>query len=173
MVLVAITRKMPVVWPAVYRPVAVIVPPVAVNVALTGATELSLYLPDTENCFVLPTYTVAVSRERMMRTRVGAAVTATLAVPLFPSLAAVIVDEPAATPVTSPPPLTVAADGVELDHVTTRPDKAFPFESLGVAVSCTVCPRFSAKVTLYFTGRISGHFGGIGRSQLRCRLLLG
>ena len=58
MVLVAITRKMPVVWPAVYRPVAVIVPPVAVNVALTGATELSLYLPDTENCFVWPTYTV-------------------------------------------------------------------------------------------------------------------
>jgi len=164
---------MPVVWPAVYRPVAVIVPLVAVNVALTGATELSLYLPDTENCFVSPTYTVAVSGERMMRTRVGGAVTATLAVPLFPSLAAVIVDEPAATPVTSPPPLTVAADGVELDHVTTRPDKAFPFESLGVAVSCTVCPRFSAKVTLYFTGRISGHFGGIGRSQLRCRLLLG
>jgi len=141
---------MPVVWPAVYRPVAVIVPPVAVNVALTGATELSLYLPDTENCFVVPTYTVAVSGERMMRTRVGGA-TVTLEVPLFPSVAAVIVAEPAATPVTSPLALTVAADGVELDHVTTRPDKAFPFESLGVAVSCTVWPTCSvadAGVTL-------------------------
>src|SRR2546422_8582196 len=68
--LVAMTLNVPAVWPAVYRPFVVIVPPVAANVALTGAEELSLYLPDTENCLVLPTLTVAVSGASVMRTSV-------------------------------------------------------------------------------------------------------
>src|SRR6266550_3310211 len=69
------------------------------------------------------------------------AVTITIAVPLLPSLVAVsVAEEPAATPVTSPLPLTVATPVASLTHVTTRPVNGLPFASWGVAVSCTVCP---------------------------------
>src|SRR3989440_11129514 len=61
-------------------------------------------------------------------------------VPLCPSLVAVIVADPAATPVTSPLPLTVAAAVLLLCQVTVRPASVLPFASLGVAVSCTVPP---------------------------------
>src|SRR5437016_683661 len=61
-------------------------------------------------------------------------------VPLFPSLVAVIVAEPGVTPETRPLLLTVATAVLELDHVTVRPESAFPPASLGVAVSCTVWP---------------------------------
>jgi hypothetical protein len=67
-------------------------------------------------------------------------VTVTVAVPLCPSLVAVIVAVPAATPVTSPLPLTVATADALVAQVTTRPVSAFPTESRGVAVSCTVAP---------------------------------
>src|SRR5438876_3684050 len=67
-------------------------------------------------------------------------VTVMLAVPLCPSLVAVIVAEPAATPLTSPVPLTVAAAVLLLAQLTTRPDSGLPLASFGVAVSCTVCP---------------------------------
>src|SRR5205823_6078796 len=70
----------------------------------------------------------------------GAAVTLISAVPLWPSLVAVIVAEPAATLVTSPLAFTVATAGVLLAHVTTRPDSGLSLTSLGVAASCTVWP---------------------------------
>src|SRR2546423_876907 len=63
-----------------------------------------------------------------------------VAVPLFPSLVAVIVAEPAPRPVTSPLPLTRAIVVSSLAQVTTLPDSGLPFASLGVALSCTVCP---------------------------------
>jgi hypothetical protein len=47
----------------------------------------------------------------------GLAVTVTLDVPLFPELVAVIVAEPAATPVTTPLELTVAATALLVDQV--------------------------------------------------------
>src|SRR5438093_11685982 len=68
----------------------------------------------------------------------GTCTTVMAAVPLCPSLVAVIVAEPATLPVTSPLQLTVATAVVELAHVTTRPDNGLPFTSLGVAVSCAV-----------------------------------
>src|SRR5205823_13193731 len=68
----------------------------------------------------------------------GTWVTVTDAVPLFPSLVAVIVAEPGVTPETSPELFTVATDVLLLDQVTARPDRAVPFASLGVAVSWTV-----------------------------------
>src|SRR5438046_1880423 len=68
------------------------------------------------------------------------AVTVMLALPLCPSLVAVIVAEPAVTPLTSPLPFTVATDVLLLDQVTTRPVSGLPLASFGVAVSCTVCP---------------------------------
>src|SRR5437773_7795583 len=61
-------------------------------------------------------------------------------VPLRPSLVAVIVAEPAATPDTSPPPLTVATAVLLLLQVTVRPVSALPLPSLGVAVSGIVPP---------------------------------
>ena len=62
------------------------------------------------------------------------------AVPLFPSLEAVMVADPAPTPATSPLPFTVAMAVLLLPHVTTRPASALPLASRGVAVSCPVCP---------------------------------
>ena len=70
----------------------------------------------------------------------AAPVTVMADVPLCPSLVAVIVADPAATPDTSPLPLTVATDVLLLDHVTVRPVTGLPFASFGVAVSCTVWP---------------------------------
>src|SRR5438552_18843029 len=67
-------------------------------------------------------------------------VTVMAAVPLFPSLVALIVTEPGVTPVTRPLVLTAATAVLELDHVTVRPESGFPPASLGVAVSCTVWP---------------------------------
>src|SRR5204862_6241085 len=67
-------------------------------------------------------------------------VTVTADVPVLPSDVAVMVAEPAVTPLTSPLPFTVATDVLLLDQVTTRPVSGLPFASFGVAVSCTVCP---------------------------------
>src|SRR5439155_57929 len=67
-------------------------------------------------------------------------VTVMAEVPVLPSLVAVMVAGPAATPVTSPLPFTVANAVALLDQVTTRPGRGVPFASLGVAVSWTVLP---------------------------------
>src|SRR2546421_8671378 len=77
----------------------------------------------------------------------GATVTVTLAVPLCPSLVAVIVTgPPAATPLTSPLPFTLAIALLLDCQVTTRPVSGLPFVSLGVAVSCTVLPTATPAV---------------------------
>jgi hypothetical protein len=73
-------------------------------------------------------------------------VTVIAALPLFPSLVAVIVAEPAAAPVTTPLEFTVAADGLLLVHVTVLPESALPLASFGVAVNCTVCPTWRLAV---------------------------
>jgi hypothetical protein len=64
-------------------------------------------------------------------------------VPLWPSLVAVIVADPAVTPRTSPLALTVAVELLLLDHVIDRPVRTLPFASLSVAVSCCVAPSFT------------------------------
>src|SRR2546421_10698783 len=61
-------------------------------------------------------------------------------VPLCPSLVAVIVADPAATPVTNPLSETVAAAPLLVAQVTTRPLRAVPFASFGVAVNWVVAP---------------------------------
>jgi hypothetical protein len=68
----------------------------------------------------------------------GTAATVTAEVPDLPSLVAVIVTEPAATPVTTPVADTVAS-AVLLDvHVTVRPVSTTPFASFTVAVKVVV-----------------------------------
>src|SRR5437773_5040713 len=73
-------------------------------------------------------------------------VTVMAAVPLFPSLVALIVMEPGVTPLTRPLLLTVATAVLELDHVTVRPERGAPLASFGVAVSCTVWPACTDAV---------------------------
>jgi len=89
------------------------------------------------SCTVLPSFTLA-DAGVTVTDATGTVVTVMLAVPLCPSLVAVIVAEPATLPVTSPLELTVATDVLELAHVITRPDKGLPLASFGVAVSCAV-----------------------------------
>src|SRR5436309_15591699 len=143
---------------------------VAVIVAEPAATPLTSPLPLTVAADVLPlcrvtvgpssgwpfaSWGVAVSGRLLPAGTVpDAGVTVTEAtgmcttvmaeVPFFPSLVAVIVADPAVTPVTSPVPFTPAADGLPLDHVIVRPASVLPFASFRVAVSwigrpsCTV-----------------------------------
>src|SRR2546429_3732975 len=68
----------------------------------------------------------------------GTLVTVIADVPLFPSLAAVIVADPAAPVVTNPPEFTLATAVLLLDQVTPRPVSALPLASFGVAVSWIV-----------------------------------
>src|SRR5437773_1992068 len=89
------------------------------------------------SCWVCPACTLAAAGLTVTEAT-GTPVTVMLAVPLLPSLVAVIVAEPPAPAVTSPPPSTVATDVLLLDQVTTRPANGLPFASFGVAVSCTV-----------------------------------
>src|SRR3989449_3632690 len=76
----------------------------------------------------------------------GTLVTVIAAVPLWPSLAAVIVAAPALTPVTRPLADTVATAVLPLDQLTVRPVSGLPFASFGVAASCTVCPTNTLAV---------------------------
>jgi len=67
-------------------------------------------------------------------------VTLSVAVPLCPSLVAMMVVVPALTARTAPVPLTVATAALPDAHVTTRPVSTFPLASLFVAVACVVPP---------------------------------
>ena len=82
----------------------------------------------------MPTVTVAAVGLTVTEAT-GTLVTVMADVPLFPSLVAVIVAEPAATPVTNPLALTVATAALLVAQVTTRPVRAVPLESSGVAVN--------------------------------------
>jgi hypothetical protein len=89
------------------------------------------------NCLRAPSTIVAVAGS--MSTRAtgagGGAVTESEAVPDAPSVAAVIVADPAPTAVTSPAPLTLATDVLLDVQVIARPASAFPAASSGVAES--------------------------------------
>src|SRR5947208_17078354 len=67
-------------------------------------------------------------------------VTVMAAVPLFPSLDALIVMEPGVTPETRPLLLTVATAVLELDHVTVRPEGRMSVASVNVPVHGTDRP---------------------------------
>jgi len=87
------------------------------------------------NWTVLPTLMLA-DAGLTVTVATGGGFTVIAAVPLLPSLVAVIVTDPTATPVTSPLPETGATVGSLLVQVTVRPVSGFPAESSGVAVSC-------------------------------------
>src|SRR5438876_780812 len=91
------------------------------------------------SCAVAPACRLAVAG-LTVSDATGTVVTVTAAVPLLPSLVAVIVATPAARLVTSPVALTVATAGKLLAQVTGRPGKGLPLASCGMAVSCKVAP---------------------------------
>src|SRR5437879_2019905 len=76
----------------------------------------------------------------------GTRFTVTAAVPLCPSLVAVIVAAPAATPVTSPVGDTLATAGALDAQVTARPESTVPAASFSVVVSCTAAPMSTTAV---------------------------
>src|SRR5437016_1852708 len=86
------------------------------------------------NWVVAPTVTPA-AVGLIVTEATGTLVTVMAEVPLCPSLVAVIVAEPAATPVTNPLADTVAMAAFLVAHVTARPIRAVPFASFGVAVN--------------------------------------
>src|SRR6266550_7151538 len=93
----------------------------------------------TVSCTVPPTGRVA-GAGLTTTVATGTSATVTVALPVRPSLMAVIVAVPTAPPVTSPLADTDATVGALEVHVTARPVSALPAESFGVAASCTVCP---------------------------------
>jgi len=92
-----------------------------------------------DSCCVCPTATLA-DVGLTATDATGTLDTVIAAVPLFPSLAAVIVAAPVLTPVTRPLADTVATPGLPLNQLTVRPLSRLPFASFGIAASCTVCP---------------------------------
>jgi len=97
------------------------------------------------NCVVAPTLRLAAAG-LIVTVATGTFVTVMAAVPLCPSLVAVIVAELAATPVTNPLAETVAAAALLVAHVTARPLRAVPFASFGVAVNAVVAPTVRLAV---------------------------
>src|SRR5882762_4787896 len=97
-------------------------------------------------------------------------VTVNSAVPCTPSLVAVIVAEPASTPDTNPVALTVPTPLLLDAHVTVRPVKTFPAESLVVAASCTVPPAATLAeaglMLTHATGTLGGGGAGGGAGSL-------
>src|SRR5258706_5343386 len=77
--------------------------------------------------------------------------TVTADVPTMPSLVALIVAVPAASPATNPLPFTAAMEGALLAQVTVRPLSALPLASFGVEGSC-IYPVCRHLVQLYSDG---------------------
>src|SRR5437867_3883402 len=134
--------------------------PVTSPLAVTVATAV-LLLPQLtvrpDNGLPLASFAVAVSSTvwptcsdavagLTVTDATGTVLTVIVALPLCPSLVAVIVAAPAVTPVTTPLPLTVATAVLLLPQLTGRPDNGLPLASLGVAASCTVWPTCTDAV---------------------------
>src|SRR5881398_2237239 len=84
-----------------------------------------------------------------------------LAVPLLPSLVAVIVAEPALTLVTRPDAFAFATAVLLLAHITTRWLRGPPLASLRVAINCTVWPASTvAEAGLTATAPTGSEIGG-------------
>src|SRR5439155_604124 len=84
------------------------------------------------------------------------------AVPLFPSLVAVIVAVPAAAPATNPLPLTVAIAAAPGSHAIVRPVSTVPLSSLGLSVSCIVSPTGTLAAAAVTRADATGAGGGGG-----------
>src|SRR2546425_10164288 len=91
------------------------------------------------SCNVAPMSTLAIAGVTVT-VAIGTFVTVMAAVPLCPSLVAVIVADPGAIPVTRPLAETVTTALWLVVQLTVRPVGEFPAESFVTAASCTVAP---------------------------------
>ena len=116
---------------------------VLLEVQVTGRSVTTVPLASftvIDNAAVSPTCRLAVGG-CIVTLATGTLVTVTAALPLFPSLVAVIVAEPTDTPVTTPVvALTVATAVLFDDQATTRSVTIAPFASFTVAESVVVVP---------------------------------
>src|SRR5438132_434054 len=140
--LVAVIVTAPTATP-VTRPLAETVPTAPLPVVQVSARPLSTLplasLRVAVSCTVPPTYMLG-AVGLTVTDATGTFDTVTLAVPLCPSLVAVIVADPTATPVTRPLAETVAIVVLLVVQVTVRPVSTFPFASLTTAPSCCAEP---------------------------------
>src|SRR2546427_5736822 len=131
--LVAVIVAVPAVFP-VTSPLALTVATVALLLAqLTVRPDSRLPLASlgvAVSCTVWPTCTDAVAGFTVTEAT-GTVLTVIVAVPLCPSVVAVIVDEPAATPVTSPLAPTAPAAGVPPAQADLRPPHGLPVAAFG------------------------------------------
>jgi hypothetical protein len=120
----------------------------SVNTAVLLETQLTVrpesVLPpasfgDAVSTCVPPTTIGVVATDRATVVT-GAGLTVSVALPVFPSLMAMICTEPGATAVTTPPTDTVATAELPDVQVTLRPVKMVPLASRVVPVACVVCP---------------------------------
>jgi hypothetical protein len=88
----------------------------------------------------VPPTIIAVPGTDRVTVATGAGLTVSVALPVFPSLIAMICTEPGLFAVTTPVGETVATAALPELHVTLRPARGLPVESRVVAVACVVCP---------------------------------
>jgi hypothetical protein len=115
---------------------------VLLDAQLTVRPERELPLPsfgNAVNTWVPPTIIGVVATERA-KVATGAGLIVSVALPVFPSLMAMICTEPGATAVTTPAADTVASAGLPDVHATLRPVKMLPSAARVVPVACVVCP---------------------------------
>src|SRR5439155_9203271 len=128
---VAVIVAAPPVTPVTSPPALTVATAVLLLPQLTVRPDNGLPLASFEvavSCTVWPTGTDAVLG-LTVTDATGTVLTVTVAVPLCPSLVAVIVTAPAVTPVTNPPALTVATAVLLLPQLTGRPDNELPVAS--------------------------------------------
>jgi len=88
----------------------------------------------------VPPTTIGVAGAERATVATGGGLTVSVALPVLPSLMAMICTEPAATAVTTPEEDTVATAEFRELQETLRPVRMLPLESRVVAVACVVCP---------------------------------
>jgi hypothetical protein len=99
-------------------------------------------LVSAESCWESPSTRLAAAGITVT-VATGIAVTPIVALPLLPSLVALIVAVPGDTAVTNPELFTVAMLGASDIHAISRPVSALLFASTTVAVACVVSPSTS------------------------------
>src|SRR5438093_288747 len=139
--LVAVMVATPADWPVTKPPVTVAIDVLLLDhVAMRPVSVLpAISLVTADSCSVPPTTTLA-DAGLTVTDATGTSATVTVADPLLPPLVAVTLAVPAVIPVTRPLGETVATAPALEAHITVRPVRGLPAESLGVAVSWTVWP---------------------------------
>src|SRR2546422_5332838 len=160
-VIVAVPAATPVTTPTVTCPLAVTVAIAALLVDHVTTRPLN-GLPLASrgvavSCTACPTAVLSVVG-LTLTDATGTGFTVIAALPVLPSLVAVIVTAPAAAPVTSPLEETVAVAGALDAHVIVRPDSTVPAASCGVATSCTPAPTSTSAVAGLITTEATGMF---------------